>query len=814
MLDTFSAPIRFHHSVRVRVLAATLLVALTGLGFTALNLTQILGERRDARALEVASDALALLSRATTELSLERSASQVALELPGAVAPAIRQLIDDQRRKADAGLDEALERAGGLSATSRATEFTIAIRGLRERLAPLRADLDQQAAVPLASRRPGQVEALPRELKATVAAFQAERHLLRGPGFSLPTEIVLLEAMRDQAWQVREYGGRERTYLAIAVATGSPIPPERLAEMSALSRRVDDAWADIQRLAAHPGLAESIQESVRGLGEGYFGRYGVLRQSVLRAARQDRPAYPLDFASFFGQSTEALAGAEQLAAAASAAIDGFWTERAGASVMAIIADAVGELLLIVFAIGSGVVTILAFRRLDAVRRSMQSLATGDTDAPMPDASCPDEVGAMARALLVFRDTARARTALEGEEAKGRAERDRRQSAIERHSLDFTESLAGVMRALSASAGRVDAASVSMAEVAGRTGDLARATTASAETSAQDLNTVAAATEELTASLAEISRQVDGAAATARGMAGRADGTERVMAGLSQSAERVGDVARLIGDIAGQTNLLALNATIEAARAGEAGKGFAVVASEVKSLAGRTSSATQEIAAQIGAIQSTTRDAVEAVREMAGEVRRMEEIAAAIAAAVEQQGAGVREIAASISSVSQATEAAVSAMGQASVAAEEARATSAEVRGAASGIGEEAATLGREVEQFLAEMQAVGSERRRFDRIPGLDRPVRIDLPGGTTLAGWLLDLSRGGAGVRLERPGAASLPAGSGIDLAIPGCAEALPMRVVRIENGLLGLVARQEVGVAARLERAMLVLQAGKQAA
>jgi methyl-accepting chemotaxis protein len=121
---------------------------------------------------------------------------------------------------------------------------------------------------------------------------------------------------------------------------------------------------------------------------------------------------------------------------------------------------------------------------------------------------------------------------------------------------------------------------------------------------------------------------------------RADATVKA---LADSSARIGDVVKLISDIAGQTNLLALNATIEAARAGEAGKGFAVVAGEVKNLANQTARATDEIGNQISAVQASTRDAVDAIAGIVRRIGEMREISTSIATAVEEQTAASLEI---------------------------------------------------------------------------------------------------------------------------------------------------------------------------
>ena len=128
-----------------------------------------------------------------------------------------------------------------------------------------------------------------------------------------------------------------------------------------------------------------------------------------------------------------------------------------------------------------------------------------------------------------------------------------------------------------------------------------------------------------------------------------------MRSLADAALKIGEVVKLINDIAGQTNLLALNATIEAARAGEAGKGFAVVASEVKSLATQTAKATEDIGTQIAGIQNATQEAVAAIKGIGGTIASISEIATAIAAAVEEQGAATQEIARNVQQAAKGTE---------------------------------------------------------------------------------------------------------------------------------------------------------------
>jgi methyl-accepting chemotaxis protein len=270
---------------------------------------------------------------------------------------------------------------------------------------------------------------------------------------------------------------------------------------------------------------------------------------------------------------------------------------------------------------------------------------------------------------------------------------------------FETSVAKVARNIGEGATGMKDVAEAMSETASDTGKRAVAVSAATEQASANVQTVAASAEELAASVQEISRQVSESAAIAAQAAREAGATDQTVAGLSEAASRIGDVVRLIGDIAGQTNLLALNATIEAARAGEAGKGFAVVASEVKNLAGQTAKATDEIAAQIASMQQATGAAVTAIRGIGGTITRMNEIASSIAAAVEEQGAATGEIARSVQQAAAGTSEVSHNIGAVSAAIDRTGDQAAQVLDSANGLTGEAATLVSEVERFLAEIRS-------------------------------------------------------------------------------------------------------------
>ena len=221
--------------------------------------------------------------------------------------------------------------------------------------------------------------------------------------------------------------------------------------------------------------------------------------------------------------------------------------------------------------------------------------------------------------------------------------------------------------------------------------------------ATNVETAATATSELSSSISEISHQLSRAIEVVRAAVGEAETTNIQINGLAEAAQKIGDVIKLIRDIAGQTNLLALNATIEAARAGEAGRGFAVVASEVKSLAVQTAKATEEIAAQILAVQGSTAGAVEAIGSIAERMREISTYTSAVAVAVEEQSAATGEISHNVASAAQGTVVAVSVLGEVAGAATATRTSAETVLTASTSVETAVANLRGEVESFLGKV---------------------------------------------------------------------------------------------------------------
>jgi methyl-accepting chemotaxis protein len=219
----------------------------------------------------------------------------------------------------------------------------------------------------------------------------------------------------------------------------------------------------------------------------------------------------------------------------------------------------------------------------------------------------------------------------------------------------------------------------------------------------NVETAAVAAEQLSQSIAEISRQLTHTSDIVRLATEEARATDDEIAGLADGAQKIGDVVKLIRNIAGQTNLLALNATIEAARAGEAGRGFAVVASEVKSLAVQTAKATEDIASHIAAVQESTGGAVEAIRKIAARMQEINQYTAAVAAAVEQQNSATGEISHNVASAATGAGHVLEVLNDVVGAATETRRSADVVRDSSQTVETAVADLRLEVEDFLAKV---------------------------------------------------------------------------------------------------------------
>ena len=361
-----------------------------------------------------------------------------------------------------------------------------------------------------------------------------------------------------------------------------------------------------------------------------------------------------------------------------------------------------------FAVGLGawIGTFLLSRPLRRVSGVLQQMAAGNYDIELETRRSRDEVGAIWDATEHFRDALIEGERLKSEQAAidARAEESKR-AMLNELAEAFEAQVIGVVRSVSAAAAQLEKHAAAMTAAAEATNYKSLAVSSASDQATNNVHTVASAAEQLSASIREIGQQVTNAAAIASEGAQQAGSTVQVVRGLDESAQRIGEVIRLINDVAAQTNLLALNATIEAARAGEAGKGFAVVAMEVKNLAAQTAKATEEIAAQINAVQAATGDVVRAIEGISETIARIDEISATIASSVEEQGAATGEIARNVQQAAQGTQEVSANISDVTQAAADTGRVASEIVSAASELTDQAERLREEVDRFIARVRA-------------------------------------------------------------------------------------------------------------
>jgi methyl-accepting chemotaxis protein len=683
------------------ILAVFALAVVVLLGSQVWNAWSVLTENQRAEQVVAASSRIftALINQRT-----DRSSTQRFWEAEGPPSAQNKVYLKELRDGEMPALAASSELLASLTFPGKETLLP-ALRQSTDRLIALQTEFAAHIDRPKSERRPTLGTDYVAEGLTLQDTLQRIAGSLSGSIKSSDPFIVEMMEIKQLAWMTRQIAGEGSLLLSVGLAKGSVAPDVRsrydtfTGGARALWTAIDDA---VEGIDVPPAFLATLSGAKATLfAPEYVAVQGRLLDALLNKTTPEMTANAwspytvprlgvmLDVAN--AALTQA---ADRAATIRSTALSGL-IERLVALAASVAAS--------VF--GLWVVSYRVAGPLRALRETTERLVQGDLSAAPLFVSRTDEIGALAHALDAFREQAIAKVRIEDDQRAQRDTAEQRRIAVEDHIGGFQTQVSAALAELDQASSQMSDTSATMLQIAERGASGVRdAEQASAEAS-NNVSGIAAATEELSASITEIGRQVAQSTQVSLRAVEETQQTDETVRGLAESAGRIGDVVRLISDIAAQTNLLALNATIEAARAGEAGKGFAVVASEVKSLATQTAKATEEIAAQITQVRAVTQQAVNAIKQIRATIDEVNKVATTISASVEQQGAAMQEIARNTQLASDRTRDASHSVTMVSEGTSATMQSAEAVKAAAGSLGIQATQLRQQVDGFMARIRA-------------------------------------------------------------------------------------------------------------
>jgi methyl-accepting chemotaxis protein len=687
-------------TIRLQVFLSIALMALLAVITSGILMTTAYERAASAAAAAAALEVLDGTVHGTLLVGLESGVANLLFLAPEPASAAGLEQLGKSMAQSDAALGAA-ENKLKEGVFPHAGEILAEVRQIRDDLSDLRARAQRQLALPLESRdhdaAASYVEAI-FKLKERLSQSSARVESTIG---TLTPSVGHDAVLARLAMDMRDYVGRRSTYVNFLLGSGKKLVPAQIQEWGDLTGRVRALWQLVEAQARSGSIPPDLAGALEEIRTGYFGEADRLFGSII-AAGIAGDGYPTDAARLRPLT---LKFAQPVLSVAEMALREGRNEAARTTAAAWLGFSLAGLGLIMTILVAAVAMLGFDRRvgrpLAALSGVILRVAEGDFAVTVPGLQRRDEIGRIAASVGSLRDRSARASALEAEQARETAQRDRRRQALEAAIGAFQTAIGQVVAGMRDASTRLDGAARGLSQTMQQTLGAVGSTGAASQEASSSVQTVAAATAELAASTQEISRQVQGSAALSGDAVRNVAEADASIATLAEAAVRIGVVVTLINDIASQTNLLALNATIEAARAGEAGRGFAVVAGEVKVLANQTGRAIEEIAQQVTAIQTRTELAVGSVRGIGQIVERVNEANTAVAGAVEEQTAATAEIARNVDAASGSVAAVDDGLSQVRQMAEGGGAAASGLVEVAQAVVSSTTLLENEVRRFLA-----------------------------------------------------------------------------------------------------------------
>lgn len=607
---------------------------------------------------EILQDKIAIgtLSKAIIEMSLERSLMQVILRLDDPISSDLSKMVNDQRDKSNAGFDSVTKYLQNLNQSSEISNLISSLNQYRDEVEQIRAIADQNFILPLAERNKDEIYSLPDRMKNTIIEFVVLPNQIKIEDGYLSSNLIDMNTIQQKAWEVREFGGRERTYMAIATARGEVIDGETLREMKLMHLRAEEAMSYLRTYLSYNNIDTVIKNKIQTLDKVYFNDYKSIRETIISESKAGLD-YSISFANFFRDSSNALDEAVELT---------YLTNNTIEQYIANVQSDVQQLFFVfIFAL---IVSTALYgaqiyftqnticNTLIDLARDTQELSNGNTNVDLTRFGAKNEIGKIAQSIEDIRQNALKKEQAELEKAKIASEQaeNARKKLLFDLATDFEKRVISIVQFVSDASGKLVNIAKEMDMQVSKSSQLSES---SCTTSASILNQVSTVTESVTglsSTIGEISRQTELAKNNTLQSVEMANKGTKCSNELVTCSNKVHEVVDIISNIASQVNLLALNATIESARAGEAGKGFEVVAGEIKNLAAQTEKSILDIKTTLDDMQVTSSSMADVISNITSSIETVSEVSTNVAIAIDAQNNTTNEIALSMKNTQEGT----------------------------------------------------------------------------------------------------------------------------------------------------------------